>query len=87
MDNEFRCPECEYVTYYADGLTYHKRREHRKYGVAGQCQAYLLTPSSRNWAKYSGQNIRCKSPAKDLIMPFCGNHAKLADFIVEIVWR
>lgn len=83
MDGEFKCPECDYETWYKGGLTYHKRDDHRKYGVAGRCQAYLLTPSARRWNK----NIRCKSSAKSLIMPFCGNHVQLAEVIEEIVWK
>lgn len=83
----FKCPECDYEASYKGGVTYHKRREHRKYGIAGRCQAYLLTPSSRRWSNKTGQSIRCQAPARDLLMPFCGNHDQLAGFISEIVWK
>jgi hypothetical protein len=46
-----------------------------------------MTPESRRWKKFTKQSIRCKYAAKDLLMPFCGNHAKLADAIEEIVWK
>lgn len=51
-----------------------------------RCQAILLMPRSRSWAKYAGREIRCKFSAKTE-SPFCGNHAKLSEFITAIVWR
>ncbi len=51
-----------------------------------QCQALLLMPKSRRWAKYGGEEIRCKWSAKDN-SSFCGVHAKLGDFIDTIIWK
>lgn len=87
MTEVWTCPYCEYLPHTEYGLKIHIRENHRTYGVAGQCQAYLLTPESRRWKKFTKQSIRCKYAAKDLLMPFCGNHAKLADAIEEIVWK
>lgn len=84
---QFKCSECDYTSWYKGGVTYHKRRDHRKYGVAGRCQAYLMTPDTRRWHSKTGQSIRCQHPAKDLLTPFCGNHIKLAEFIEEIAWK
>lgn len=86
MNEEFPCPECNYVSWYRGGLTYHKRREHKKYGASGRCSAYLLTPDSRRWANRTGQSIRCQASAKEDSI-FCGNHIKLAQHIEEIVWK
>jgi hypothetical protein len=51
-----------------------------------RCQAILMTPKSRSWAKRTGQEIRCKWSAKP-DSSFCGNHEKLSAFICEIVWK
>lgn len=51
------------------------------------CQAILLTPSNRYWAMRSPSraDLRCKFPAKS--GNFCGVHAKLGNYIEEIVWK
>ena len=51
-----------------------------------RCQALLLTPQFRNWAKYGGRKPRCRYPAKP-DSNFCGNHAQVADLILEIIWK
>lgn len=52
-----------------------------------KCQAILLTPSNRYWAMRSPTaEIRCKFPSKPE-SNFCGVHAKLGNFIEEIVWK
>lgn len=81
------CPYCVYNPRNEYSLQIHIRNDHREYGVIGRCQAYLLTPSARKWNVRTGSGMRCKSPAKSLLMPFCGNHEKLAEFIQEIVWK
>lgn len=87
MSDIWACPYCEHEPYSKYSLSIHMRDNHREYGVAGRCQAYLLTPSARNWNKRTGAGLRCKASAKSLVMPFCGNHVKLAEFIEEIVWK
>lgn len=81
------CPYCEHIPRNEYNLQIHIRNDHKEYGTAGRCQAYLLTPSARKWNKYTGSGMRCKFSAKSLVMPFCGNHMKLAEFIEEIVWK
>lgn len=51
-----------------------------------RCQAILLMPKSRSWAKRVDREIRCKWSAKP-DSPFCGNHAKLSEYITEIIWK
>jgi len=51
-----------------------------------RCQAILLMPESRRWAKYGNREIRCKFAAKPE-SPFCGTYAKLSEYIEEIIWK
>jgi hypothetical protein len=51
-----------------------------------RCQAILLTPETRHWAKRHELEFRCKWTAKPE-SPFCGVHAGLGLIISEIVWK
>lgn len=51
-----------------------------------RCQAILLMPKSRSWAKYCHEGMRCKFSAKPE-NAFCGVHAKLGEVIHSIIWK
>lgn len=86
MIDIWNCPYCESVPLSKYSLQSHIKTDHREYGVDGRCQAYLLTPSSRYWAKHTLKSLRCTFSAKPESV-FCGVHAKLGEFIHAIVWR